>query len=115
MRSDSDKYIILYDLANNGETVHYKIAMTKKKAKNSDEATNSQSEEITSSESNVSGANFTGELNQPFWSVVNFYGRIAINLTYAEAERRIAELQNQNISGLCIITDEAAERISKKV
>ncbi len=115
MRRSYDKYIILYDLAKNDEIAHYKIVMTKKKAKNSDEAPNSQSEEITSSESDVFGGNFTGELNQPFWSVVNFDGRITKNLTYEEAERRIAELQNQNISGLCIITDEAAERISKKV
>ena len=88
--------------------------MAKKKAKNSDEASNAESEEIAASESNISDTNFTNELRLPVWSVVNFDGRIAKNLTYEEAERKIAEMQTQNISGLCIITDEAAERISKR-
>ncbi|HEX8287841.1 MAG TPA: hypothetical protein VF556_07600 [Pyrinomonadaceae bacterium] len=89
--------------------------MTKKKAKNSDELPNARSEEIVLNETDVSDANLTNELRKPLWSVVNFDGRVAENLTYEEAERKIAELQNQNISGLCIITDEAAQRISKRI
>ena len=52
------------------------------------------------------------ELREPRWSVVSFETRTAKNLTYSEAEQRITQLGKQGVSGLCIITDEAAERIS---
>lgn len=55
--------------------------------------------------------NFVSELRERRWSIVSFEMRTAKNLTYAEAERQIAELEKQGVSGLCIITDEAAERI----
>ncbi len=55
---------------------------------------------------------FVSELREPRWSVVSFELRAAKNLTYAEAEQQIARMKKEGISGLCIITDEAAERIA---
>lgn len=53
-----------------------------------------------------------GELNAPRWSVVSFEKRLVSNLTYAEAASKSEEFSAQKVSGLCIVTDEAAERIS---
>lgn len=76
------------------------------KAKNSDERLNAAEEIITS------GGNFINELRDPRWSVVSFEKCVAKNLTYEEAARKIIELQKQGVSGLCLITDDAAMRIS---
>lgn len=54
---------------------------------------------------------FLSELAAMSWSVVSFDKREAGNLTYEQAEAKIKELTAQKMSGLCIITDEAAERI----
>lgn len=53
---------------------------------------------------------FSGELSAPRWSVITFEKCAAKNLSYAEATEKIQELNRQNVSGLCIITDEAAAR-----
>ena len=52
------------------------------------------------------------ELLSALWSVVSFDKPEASGLTYTEAVRRMAELDAQRIAGLCIVTDEAAARIS---
>jgi len=57
---------------------------------------------------------FSSELNEPRWSVVSFENCVANHLTYVEAEQKLKELEIAKVSGLCIITDEAAERIAKK-
>ena len=54
---------------------------------------------------------FLSELAALCWSVVSFDKCEASNLTYEQAEVKIQELLAQKVSGLCIITDEAAERI----
>lgn len=54
---------------------------------------------------------FLSELAAMCWSVVSFDRLEAKNLTYEQAEAKIQELIAQKISGLCIITDEAAERM----
>ncbi len=51
------------------------------------------------------------ELAAPLWSVVSFEKREAKNQTYAQAEAQISELNSRKVSGLCIITDEAAARM----
>ena len=56
----------------------------------------------------------SSELREPIWSVISFEKSEAGGLTYAAAERKRADLEAQNISGLCIITDEAAARIGIK-
>lgn len=58
--------------------------------------------------------NFPNELKERVWSVISFEKCEAENLTYAEAEQMLNELEAQNISGLCIVTDEAAGRIAGK-
>lgn len=88
--------------------------MTKGKAKNSDELAKAINSENAAEETEVPNRVLTSELGEPRWSVVSFETRVAKNLSYNEAERKIAELESQNTAGLCIITDEAAERISKK-
>lgn len=54
----------------------------------------------------------SSELNEPRWSVVSFESVAVRGLPYAEARNWLEKLQKQNISGLCIVTDEAAARIS---
>lgn len=57
---------------------------------------------------------FANELNKPCWSVVTFERCAASNLTYAAAVQELEELLTKKIAGLCIVTDEAAERIKNK-
>lgn len=54
------------------------------------------------------------ELNEPRWSLVSFDSVAVHGLTYADAKIWMEKLQKQNVSGLCIITDEAAARMSVK-
>ncbi len=57
--------------------------------------------------------NAPGELAAPRWSVVTFETVAVSNLSYSEAVKWMRKLGKQKVSGLCIITDEAAARISK--
>jgi len=52
------------------------------------------------------------ELDERMWSVVSFERCEAAGLTYNEAVKKLAELQERHVNGLCIVTDEAAERVS---
>ena len=52
------------------------------------------------------------ELRLPVWSVISFEKSEARGLTYSEAEQKLSELEAQKVSGLCIVTDEVAARIS---
>jgi hypothetical protein len=45
---------------------------------------------------------------------VSFDKREAGGLTYPEAEAKLDELLARNVYGLCIVTDEAAERVTVK-
>lgn len=72
-------------------------------------------ENITRAKEVVSDENFTGELDAPRWSVVTFEKCAAKNLTYSEAEKKLQKLKRRKIAGLCIVSDEAAERIKPKV
>ena len=54
---------------------------------------------------------FSSEVNEPRWSVVSFEKCAAKNLTYAAAVEKLKQLAAEKVSGLCIITDEAAARI----
>ncbi len=55
---------------------------------------------------------FSVELSEPLWSVVSFEESVAANLTYAAALSKLKQLEAKKVSGLCIVTDEAAARIS---
>ena len=52
------------------------------------------------------------ELDQPAWSVISFEKCEASGLTYPQAMNKLAELESQKASGLCIVTDEAARRVT---
>lgn len=56
---------------------------------------------------------FADELNEARWSVVSFEKREAKNLTYPQAEEKLAKLDAKKVAGLCIVSDEAAARISR--
>lgn len=51
------------------------------------------------------------EFSERMWSVVTHESVAVGNLTYNEALDWVKKLDEQNISGLCIVTDEAAARI----
>jgi hypothetical protein len=52
------------------------------------------------------------ELDQPYWAVVSFERVEAAGMTYAQAVEKLQELDENGVSGLCIVTDDAALRIT---
>lgn len=53
------------------------------------------------------------ELEEPRWSVISFDQREAGGLTYKQAAVLMSELDSHGVAGLCIVTDDAAARISR--
>jgi hypothetical protein len=51
------------------------------------------------------------ELEQARWSVVSFERREAKGLAYRQAASLLADLDSRGVAGLCIVTDDAADRI----
>jgi len=51
------------------------------------------------------------ELSEQRWSVISFERREAWSLTYSRAVELLSKLEADGITGLCIVTDEAAKRI----
>lgn len=51
------------------------------------------------------------EMDEPSWSVISFVQTEAGGLTYSQAAILLSELDAQGVAGLCIVTNEAAERI----
>ena len=87
-----------------------KIKAKKVKSQKSEKAANAENKKITPAVKAVSD-DFSGELNEPRWSVVSFEKIKVRNMTYHEAARKLKEFAADGISGLCIVTDEAASRI----
>ncbi len=54
------------------------------------------------------------ELERQEWSVISFGRPEAKGLTYAEAVQLIADFEKRGIAGLCIVTDDAAERLAAR-
>lgn len=54
------------------------------------------------------------ELSENLWSVISFEKCEARGLNYNEAVRKMKELAAGGASGLCIVTDVAAKRITSK-
>ena len=50
------------------------------------------------------------ELADACWSLISFERVEISGQTYEQAERRMADLDQQGVPGLCIITDKAAAR-----
>jgi hypothetical protein len=55
-------------------------------------------------------AEISSELDEPRWSVMSFDECAASGLTYEEATKLLQQMTN-DLPGLCIVTDEAAQRI----
>lgn len=53
----------------------------------------------------------SSELDQPCWSVVSFDRREAAGLSYRQASDLVGILDGRGISGLCVVTDDAALRL----
>ena len=56
----------------------------------------------------ISPEDIASELTIPGWSIVSFEGVAMSGLSYEEASGWMEKLDRQKISGLCIVTDEAA-------
>jgi hypothetical protein len=54
---------------------------------------------------------FSSELNEPSWSVITYKSVAVSHLTYQEAQQWAEDLKKQGVSGICVITDEAAARV----
>lgn len=67
---------------------------------------------IVASEETAPVGSLAGELNERKWSVVTFENCAAGNLTYEKAVEELKKLAAEKVAGLCIVTNEAAERIS---
>lgn len=52
----------------------------------------------------------SSELEEPGWSVLSDRGCEASGLTHEEARRLVHRLGGEGRHGLCIVTDEAADR-----
>ena len=55
------------------------------------------------------------DLTENKWAVISERGREAGDLTYEEARRLVHRLAGEGRHGLCIITNEAANRIGEPV
>lgn len=51
------------------------------------------------------------ELEQPRWAVISFERREGSELTYSQAVNLLKELESRKVTGLAIVTDEAAAKI----
>jgi hypothetical protein len=67
----------------------------------------------TSEEMPTVEESYESELEMPIWSVVTFEKTTASGLTYDAAAEKLEKLKSEKVSGLCIVTDEAAARIKK--
>jgi hypothetical protein len=54
------------------------------------------------------------ELNEQRWSVMSERGRERGQLSYADAAMLVRTLTADKIHGLCVVTDDAAERLSAR-
>ncbi len=62
----------------------------------------------------IAHENFSGELNEPRWSVVTFDACAESGLTYDKALKKMKQLAAKKISGLCIVTDEVGQKVKLK-
>jgi len=79
--------------------------------KEDDEMQTAQDNQVAGADSEFLEAVRSG-FSAPIWSVVSFDNCAASGLTYEEAMTKMAELRIENVSGLCIVTDDAAAKYS---
>ena len=80
------------------EVLHQKTEMENEKMENSGAAAPAEDS--------------SSELAENVWSVITFDETAASGLTYDEAVKLRTNLEAEKVSGLCIITDEAAARMT---
>ncbi len=85
--------------------------MESEENQNPDEAATAQKTKVAPATKAASDEDFPSELTAPNWSVVSFETCLASGLTYDNAIKKMKRLKAKKITGLCIVTDEAAERI----
>lgn len=54
-----------------------------------------------------------GEFKERRWAVMSERGCEAAGLTYTEAASLVGELKREGLSGLCVITEEAASHLPR--
>ncbi len=84
--------------------------MKTKNIENQAEETTQENEVVPTEKSQ--NENFLSELQAPIWSVVSFEKIIHGSINYDAAVQKMQELNEQKVSGLCIITDDAAQRLA---
>lgn len=70
--------------------------------------------EVDVTEGDETAIHVVDELRQPIWSVISFEKCVYSSLTYDDADRKLRELDAERVSGLCIVTNEAAARIGNR-
>ena len=85
--------------------LYLKSEMRKKKEKNS---------ATSATRKKRSDDNTQSELDKKIWSVITFDSCAASGLSYAEAAENLEKLKAEKVSGLCIVTDEVAARMTAK-
>lgn len=73
---------------------------------------NKSAENVGTLKNGSPAADFSSELNEPRWSVITYETVAVSGLTYDEAATWMEKLDAQKVSGLCIVTDRAAQRFS---
>ena len=63
-------------------------------------------------ETTAKSKELVSEIDEPIWSVISFERCEASGLSYQQAAEKIRELEVLKVSGLCIVTDDAASRLS---
>jgi hypothetical protein len=53
------------------------------------------------------------DLDLPRWAVISFARCEAASLTYRQAAEKLAELESQRITGLCIVSNDVANRLGR--
>lgn len=54
---------------------------------------------------------FVSELEEPIWSVISFARVERRDLKYSEAVLILSGLESRRVPGLCIVTNETADRV----
>lgn len=68
-----------------------------------------QETRVEKGEAQIAGS----ELGLRFWSVISFDRCLASNLTYPEAVEEMDRHRQENVNGLCIVTDHATARLKR--
>ena len=77
----------------------------------SEKAAAARKMKVAAAKKTAANKDFSSELNAPHWSVVSFETCLESGLTYDNAVKKMKQFMAKRISGLCIVTDESAQRI----